>query len=142
MKKKILIGLLMLFSLSACGETKVQKEPEKKDICKEISSFISEYDKSSLTFKELKSSISSKYDEICKNDNSGACQFISTDLINNDDAMLGDNPGCSIYEDKEMFDNCVKNGENFEYLDSVIKSSQDTVVYGIKEKCGLVKTDE
>ena len=142
MKKKILIGLLMLFSLSACGKTEIQKEPEKKYICKEITSLISEYEKSTLSFKDLKSSISSKYDEICKKDNSDECEYISVELLNSTDKMLGDNPGCTMYEDKEMFDNCVKNGEKFEYLEPIIKSSQDTVIYNIKEKCGLVEIQE
>lgn len=45
---------------------------------------------------------------------------------------------CNIYSDQEMIDNCIKTGEKFDYLEPMIKASQDSVVFNVKEKCGLV----
>ena len=99
MKKKILFSLLVLFSLTACGKTEVPKEPEKKYICKEISSLISKYDNDSITFKQLKSGVSAKYDEVCKNDNTEDCKYIFDQVINNTDKSVNMEANCNIYSD-------------------------------------------
>ena len=138
MKKKILFSLLVLFSLTACGKTEVPKEPEKKYICKEISSLIAEYDNDSITVKQLKSGVSTKYDEVCKNDNTEECKYIFDQVINNTDKSVNMEANCNIYSDQEMIDNCIKTGEKFDYLEPMIKASQDSVVFNVKEKCVLV----
>lgn len=138
MNKKILFGIVLLISLTACKKEDKEIVPEKKYICNEISTLISEYEDENISFKEFKEKVSTKYNEICVSDNTEECEFLNNELINSTDQMLDAEANCNFYKEQEMIDNCIKNGESFEYLEPIIKSSQDNVIFKIKEKCGLV----
>lgn len=138
MNKKILLGIVLLISLTACKKEDNEIVPEKKYICNEISTLISEYEDENISFKEFKEKVSTKYNEICVSDNTEECEFLNNELINSTDQMLDAEASCNFYKEQEMIDNCINNGESFEYLEPIIKSSQDNVIFKIKEKCGLV----
>ena len=105
-----------------------------KYICNEIKDYITKYESSEITFKDFKSSVSAKYNEICSKDMTEVCEYISTDLINSTDIALSDNVGCDIFEDQEMKNNCLQSSDVASYLEPFVGTSQRTIVSNIKVK--------
>ena len=136
MSKKLLIGLMLIIALSGCGK-KEEKEikEEKKYICNEIKDYITKYESKEISFKEFKSGVSSKYNEICSKDKTEECEYIATNLINSTDIALSDDVSCNIFDDEEMKNNCLQSDDMLNYLEPFVGTTQMTVVGDIKVKC-------
>ena len=141
MNKKLLVGLMLLVALSGCGKKEEEIKEEKKYICNEIKDYITKYESSEITFKDFKSSVSAKYNEICSKDMTEVCEYISTDLINSTDIALSDNVGCDIFDDQEMKNNCLQSSDVASYLEPFVGTSQRTIVSNIKVKCNLANNE-
>lgn len=141
MNKKLLIGLMLLVALSGCGKKKEDIKEEKKYICVEIKDFITKYESSEMSFKDFKSSVSSKYNEICSKDKTEVCEYIGAELINSKDIALSDNVGCDIFDDQEMKNNCLQSSDIVSFLEPFVGTSQVTVVSNIKVKCNLANNE-
>jgi hypothetical protein len=141
MNKKLLIGLMLLVALSGCGKKKDDSKEEKKYICVEIKDFITKYESGELSFKDFKSSVSSKYNEICSKDMTEVCQYIGAELIDSTDIALSHNVGCDIFDDQEMKNNCLQSSDITSYLEPFVGTSQVSVVSNIKVKCNLANNE-
>ena len=134
-----------LVNIGLNGTEKIQDEictiEKYGEFNSSILNYITKYESSEITFKDFKSSVSAKYNEICSKDMTEVCEYISTDLINSTDIALSDNVGCDIFDDQEMKNNCLQSSDVASYLEPFVGTSQRTIVSNIKAKCNLANNE-